>query len=239
MHRAATFLLLAALTACGGSSTPASTGRSLRVFAAASLTKAFTAEASEYERSRPGLHVRFSFAGSQALVAQLQQGAPADVLATADTASMAAAHVGQSRVCARNRLAIVTAPGNPHHISKLTDLAARGLRVVLGGPTVPVGRAAQNALLAAGVRVRPASYEQDVKGVVTKVRLGEADAGIAYVTDVKAAAGAVSGTPLTGISNSYPVAVVKAGADAQGFADFLLSPKGQSVLMSFGFLPAA
>ena len=182
-------------------------------------------------------YLRFSFAGSQALVAQLKQGAPADVLATADTASMTASGLSGSRVFARNRLAIITAPGNPKHVTTLGDLADKSLRVVLAGPTVPVGKAANKALAAAHVVVKPVSLEQDVKGVVTKVRLGEADAGIAYVTDVKATDGAVDGTDLPGISNSYPVAVAKPGADATAFADFLLSAASQSLLASYGFLP--
>jgi molybdate transport system substrate-binding protein len=181
--------------------------------------------------------VRFSFAGSQTLVAQLAQGAPADVLATADLASMKAAGLAGSRVFAQNSLSVITAPGNPQHLSSLADLARPGLRVVLAGPTVPVGKASAKALAAAGVRVEPVSLEQDVKGVVSKVRLGEADAGIAYVTDVRAAKGAVAGTPLPGVSNQLPVAVVRKGRDAQAFADFLLSAQGQQVLASYGFLP--
>jgi molybdate transport system substrate-binding protein len=228
------------LTGCGGSSSPtadAEPSRTLTVFAASSLTTAFTAVGKSFEAAHSGVHIRFSFAGSQALVAQLKQGAPADVLATADTGSMTDSGLSGARVFARNRLAIITAPDNPKHVTTLADLARKDLRVVLAGPTVPVGKAAGKALTAARVVVRPVSLEQDVKGVVTKVRLGEADAGIAYVTDVKAAKGTVAGTDLPEISNSYPVAVVKAGADASAFADFLLSAAGQAVLASYGFLP--
>ena len=128
---------------------------------------------------------------------------------------------------------------NPKHVSTLTDLARNDLRVVLAGPTVPVGKAANKAVARRTSAVKPVSLEQDVKGVVTKVRLGEADAGIVYVTDVKAAHGDIAGTGLPGISNSYPVAVVKDSADATAFADFLLSPDAQSLLASFGFLPPA
>ncbi|MCU1589462.1 MAG: molybdenum transporter, periplasmic molybdate-binding protein [Frankiales bacterium] len=229
------------VSACGSDGPPARASvasRTITVFAASSLTKAFTAEAKPFEAAHPGLHVRFSFAGSQSLVVQIKQGAPADVLATADTASMAAAGLSGSRVFARNRLSIITAPANPKHIATLRDLARPGVRVVLAGPTVPVGKAAGKALAAAGVTVKPVSLEQDVKGVVTKVRLGEADAGIAYVTDVKAATD-IAGTPLPAVSNSYPVAVVTPGADATAFAEFLLSPAAQSVLASLGFLPPA
>ena len=241
MKRIAFMLLAASVAACGASSSGGATGdghlRTLTVFAASSLSSVFAAEGKAFEAARAGVRVTFSFAGSQALVAQVKQGAPADVLATADTSSMAAAGLTGPRVFARNRLSIITAPQNPKHVTTLADLARPGLRVVLAGPTVPVGKAARTALAAAGVTAHPVSLEQDVKGVVTKVRLGEADAGIAYVTDVSAAKGTIDGTALPGVSNSYPVAVVKQGADAQAVCDFLISPSGQSVLASFGFLP--
>ena len=251
LHRPSLALAaLGLLTACGSSqgtaaanrtsppgARPAAASQDLTVFAASSLTKAFTAEGAAYEKAHPGAHITFSFAGSQSLVAQLQQGAPADVLATADTSSMTASGLAGAKIFARNRLAIITAPGNPRGVRTLADLAKPGVKVVLAGPTVPVGKAAAKALKAAGVTVKPVSLEQDVKGVVTKVRLGEADAGIAYVTDVKSAKGAVVGTDLPEISNSYPIAVAKPGSAAQAFVDFVLSADGQAVLASFGFLP--
>ena len=245
-------LALLILTGCGSSSSPTAGGSTgtprvttsaadgpITVFAAASLKKAFTAEATAFEKAHPGAHVTFSFAGSQALVAQVQQGAPVDVLATADESTMKASGLSGARVFARNRLAIITAPGNPKHLSTLADLSRAGVTVVLAGPTVPVGKAAAKALKAAGVTVTPVSLEQDVTGVVTKVRLGEADAGIAYVTDVTSAKGTVAGTDLPAISNSYPIAVARAGRTAQAFADFVLSPDGLAVLATFGFLPPA
>jgi molybdate transport system substrate-binding protein len=244
VRRVAALCALTLVGACGSSSAPSSHSagareRTLTVFAASSLTKAFAAEGRAFEAGHPGVRVTFSFAGSQSLVAQIQQGAPADVLATADTTSMEAAKLSGARVFARNRLSIITAPGNPEHVATLADLARPGLRVVLAGPTVPVGKASAEALKEAGVTVTARSLEQDVKGVVSKVRLGEADAGIAYVTDVSSAGGTVSGTSLPAISNSYPAAVVRAGDDATAFCDFLLTPAGQSVLASFGFLPPA
>lgn len=231
MKRTALALLPLLLAGCSGSSAPSR----VTVFAASSLTQVFTAEGKAYEKAHPGTRLTFSFAGSQALVAQLQQGAPADVLATADTASMTASGLKGARVFARNRLAVITAPGNPRGIHGLADLARPGLRVVLAGPTVPVGKAAAKALAAAGVTVRPASLEQDVKGVVTKVRLGEADAGIAYVTDVRSAHGAVAGAELPEVSNSYPIAAAHGAGKA--FVSFVLSPAGQAILASYGFLP--
>lgn len=228
--------LLVLVAACGGSTAASSPAPSdkLVVFAASSLTKPFTAEGRAFAAAHSGVTVSFSFAGSQSLVAQIQQGAPADVLATADTASMTAAGLTGPAVFARNRLSIVTAPGNPKHVQTLADLSRPGLRVVLAGPTVPVGKAAARALAAAHVTVAPRSLEQDVKGVVTKVRLGEADAGIAYVTDVTAG---ITGIALPGISNSYPIAVVRPSPTAQAFVDFVLSTPGQEILASLGFLP--
>ncbi|MBV9368793.1 MAG: molybdate ABC transporter substrate-binding protein, partial [Frankiales bacterium] len=176
-------LLLAA--GCGGGSGghgdthTSAKPRTITVFAAASLTNAFTAEASAYQK-QSGAHVRFSFAGSQDLVAQLNQGAPADAVATADTATLGKLTVhlpGASSVFARNRLVIVTAPGNPKHIAGPADLAKRGVVVVLAAPTVPAGKYAAKALQAAHVTVHPKSLEDNVRGVLTKVELGEADAG--------------------------------------------------------------
>lgn len=242
MKRAPHCLLLTSLLMVAGCSTQSSSDRPkhrLTVYAASSLTKGFTAEGKAFETTHPDVTVTFSFAGSQALVAQIKQGAPADVLATADLASMSASGLTNPQVFARNSLAILARPGNPDHISTLADLARPGLRVVLAGPTVPVGKAARKALAAAGVSVKPVSLEQDVKGVVTKVSLGEADAGIAYVTDLRAAAGSVEGTPLPGISNSCPIAVVKKRSGADDFVSFVLGRKGQAILASYGFLPPA
>jgi molybdate transport system substrate-binding protein len=203
------------------------------VFAAASLTKAFTAEASAYEKSRPGTHVRLSFAGSQSLVAQLQQGAPADVLATADLATIekVGGELAQPpQVFAHNQLAIVTAAGNPRHLASLADLARPGVTVVLAATSVPVGKAAAKALSSAGVTVHPVSLEDAVTGVVGKVRLGEADAGIAYVTDL---GDDVDGVPLAGTSTNLAIAPVT--EDGEGFVAFVRSAEGQAVLKTYGF----
>lgn len=240
---------LLTLTACGTTTAPKAavtspvTAKPVTVFAAASLKEALTEIGAAYERTHPGAKVTLSFAGSQALVAQVQQGAPADLLATADTASaqsVAKELAGAAQVIARNQLAIITAPGNPLKIARLADLAKRSVKVVLAGPTVPAGKAARKALSAAGVTVKEVSDEPDVRAVVAKVRLGEADAGIAYATDVQASKGAVAGVTLPGISNSYPAAVLSGAAHAATARDllaFLLSPDGQAILASYGFLP--
>lgn len=233
--------LVLLLAGCGSSSgeEPAA----LTVFAAASLTEAFTELGTSYERAHPGTEVTFSFAGSQTLVAQVQQGAPADVVATADTASMdaiAGELAAPAEVLARNRLAIVHEPGNPLGLRTLADLARPDVALVLAAATVPGGRAARAALDEAGVVASPRSEEVDVKAVVQRVALGEADAGIAYVTDVTAADGVVEGTDLPGVSNAYPAGVLADAARpeaAREFLDLALSPDGQRVLASYGFLP--
>ncbi|MCW2607848.1 MAG: molybdate-binding protein [Frankiales bacterium] len=215
----------------------------LTVFAAASLSEVLPELGERYEQLHPGAEVTFSFAGSQSLVAQVQQGAPADVLVTADESSLAQARdelAGPGEVLARNRLSVVTEPGNPEGLRGLADLARPGLKVVLAGPTVPAGKAARKALDAAGVRVRPVSEEADVKAVLQKVRLGEADAGVVYATDVRAAGADVTGIDLPGVSNSLPGAVV-AGTDqpaaARALLDLAQSPEGRRLFARFGFLP--
>ena len=239
MRRVLPLVALLLLPACAADPQP----EPLVVFAAASLTDAFTQLGREYERAHPGETVTFSFAGSQSLVAQVQQGAPADVVATADAASAQAVADrldGPPQVLARNRLAIVTAPGDPLGLDTLEELAPRSVKVVLAGPSVPAGRAARAALDAAGVRVQPVSEEPDVRAVVQRVALGEADAGIVYVTDVAAADADVDGTDLPGVSNEYPAGVVRGSArreQARAFLDLALSEQGRAVLASYGFLP--
>ena len=232
----------AAVAACGGSATAGSA--TLHVLAASSLTEAFTKLGAHYEAAHPGVKVVFDFAGSQDLVAQLREGAPADVLACADTTTMssAAGFVGEPRAFAGNTLAIVTAPGDPLHVRSLSDLADPGLKVVLAAPQVPAGKYAEQVLHNAGVTVRPVSLEESVKGVITKVSLGEADAGIVYVTDVVAAGGEVSGVTIPAAQNVtavYPIATVDASKQAgraRGFVDLVLSSAGQDTLRGFGFL---
>jgi len=138
-------------------------------------------------------------------------------------------------VFAHNRLVIVTAAGNPKHLTSATDLSRRGLIVVLAAATVPAGKYAVQALTAAHVTVHPRSLEDNVRGVLTKVELGEADAGIVYVTDAKSAGSKVSTVALpTSPIASYPAAAIH--TDAQGFVDFLNSTAGQAILQRFGFL---
>ena len=230
-------LLVAALllaTACGGSSASPGT-RHLTVLAASSLTEAFGTLAADYDRAHPGTKVDLSFAGSPSLVAQVQQGIPADVLATADQASMGkvAAHLtGPPRVFARNRLAIVFGPGRRY--ASLRDLARPGTTLVIGAPSVPVGKATRKALAAAGVSVHPVSLEPDVKAVLTKVVTGEADVGVVYATDLAAAGSRVRGVVLPGVVTTLPIGTLTAAG--RGFADYVLSPAGRAVLARYGFV---
>lgn len=242
-------LALLLLTGCGSASGGNASGGTdpaavpLTVFAAASLTESFGELGRRFEASHPGAQVRFSFAGSASLVAQLQAGAPADVVVTADEPSLAALSAeldGEPVVLARNRLAVVTELGDPLRLTNLPDLARPGVKVVLAQTSVPAGKAARAALEAAGVTVQPVSEEPDVKAVVAKVRLGEADAGIAYVTDLRAAGAAVGGTELPGVANAYPGAVLHDAAQpvaARTFLEFVAGPDGRAVLDRFGFLP--
>lgn len=237
MRPAALAFVGALLCGCGAA---ADTREPLVVLAAASLTATVTELEAVYEREHADVDVRLSFAGSQVLVSQLREGAPADVVVTADEPSLqsVAALVDPPVIVARNRLAIVTAPGDPLRLTSLAALARPRTTVVLAGPTVPVGRAARAALAAAGVTVRPASEEPDARAVVARVRLGEADAGIAYATDLQTPD--VSGTPLPGTSNSYPAAVVRDAAhrdEGARFVAFLRSPQAQAVLAAAGYLP--
>ena len=212
------------------------------MLAASSLAAVFDAVA----RSS-GEPVQTSYAGSQALVAQLEQGAPADVVATADMATMerlarAGRLASRPRIFAANRLAIVVGKGNPRRIGSLADLARPGLVVVLAAPQVPAGRYAGEVLARAGVRVRRSSLEESVSGVVAKVALGEADAGLAYATDIASSRG-VTGVEIPATANvvaRYPVALLAGGrhpAAARRFVELLFSATGQRVLREHGFLP--
>jgi molybdate transport system substrate-binding protein len=243
-------LLLPCLLAAGCAKSAEATDTSsaeLRVFAASSLTSAFTELGRQYSDSHPGVEVVFNFAGSPDLVAQIQQGASADVLATADQANMdkLGDDIQSTHVFARNRLEIAVAPGNPERIKTLGDLARADLKVVLAAPEVPAGAYAAQVLSAQGVVVKPVSLEVSVKGVVTKIATGEADAGIVYTTDVSAAAGDIDGVTIPRGQNilaSYPIGLVAASGhrqDAQGFVDFVLSPEGIGILRQYGFLPPA
>jgi len=236
------------LGACGGSPSTASppAGGPITVFAAASLTAAFKDEGTAFQTQHPDASVAFSFAGSAALATSINNGAPADVFASADLPNLqkvvnAGNALGQPATFAANKLQIVVAAGNPRGIKGLADLAGPGTVVILCAPAVPCGNYANQALTRAGVKVTPKSQEQDVNAVISKVAQGEADAGIVYVTDVKAAGQKVVGIDIPDDQNvtaSYPIVTVRGGPNPKGgraFIDFLLSVRGEAVLASYGF----
>ncbi|MFE5731005.1 molybdate ABC transporter substrate-binding protein [Streptomyces sp. NPDC056528] len=256
-----TAALLVPLAACSsgddgkkdtGGSTPSASGSgsasgapaaNLTVLAAASLTDVFKTAGAAYEKSHPGTKLTFSFAGSQELVAQVSQGAPADVLVTADTKSMdkVKADTGTPAVIAKNRLVIATGEGNPHKVDDLKDLADTKLKVVLAAPEVPAGKYSKQILDKQRITVEPVSQEPNVRAVLSKVELGEADAGLVYKTDAESARDKVDAVEIPDDRNAvaqYPAATLKDSKNAEAAAAFvawLSSPEGQRILQDAGF----
>ena len=214
----------------------------MTVYAAASLSEAFEDLATEYEAANPDVDVRLNFAGSARLAAQISAGARADVFASANSATM-------SRVAAegltaappvlfvRNRLALVVPIDNPANVTELADLSDDSLVLAVCAPEVPCGALAQAVLNDAGVDAEPDTEETSVRAVLTKVALGEADAGLVYATDVAAGADKVASVPLGPQIrfNDYPVAAISDRAVAADFVHFVLGPNGQGILRSHGF----
>ena len=234
----------------GATAGPTSTGTAgapltgdLVVFAAASLQQTFTQLGDALMAQNPGLHVTFSFAGSSSLAAQLQQGAPADVFAAANTSTMKAASdvTDPPVVFAHNTLEIAVPKGNPGHVTGLADLARPELKIALCAPEVPCGSAAVAVFAAAGLTPAPDTYEQDVTATLTKVRLGEVDAALVYRTDVRSAGDSVQGIDFpqaAAARNDYPIATLARAPDraaADAFVALVLSPQGQRVLADAGF----
>ena len=245
----AVLLLAAPLSACGSDdpgSAPDSSGTRLTVFAASSLTATFTELGERFEASHPGVQVSFSFAGSSDLVAQIDQGAPADVFASADTANMdkavaAGAVDGRPVDFATNTLEIAVPPDNPAGVTSLQDLTRPATKVVVCAPEVPCGAATEKVERAAKVDIEPVSEEQAVTDVLTKVQSGEADAGLVYVTDVQAAGDRVRGIEFPESSsavNTYPIAALSESRQAelaQEFVSVVTGDEGRSVLADAGF----
>lgn len=230
----------------GAESTESATGApkaDLTVLAASSLTDFFKTAGAAYEKENPGTKVTFSFAGSQELAAQVQQGAPADALVTADTKTMDGlkADTGTPTVIAKNRLVIATGEGNPEKIENLKDLADTNLKVVLAAPEVPVGRYGEQVLDAQKIEVKPVSEEPNVRAVLSKVELGEADAGIVYKTDAATATDKVDAIEIPDAQNAvaeYPAATLKTSEHAEAAAAFvawLSTPEAQKLLQDAGF----
>lgn len=238
--------LCAATVLLAGCGTPGDEGGgTLTVSAAASLTDVFTELGALLEERRPGLEVRFNFAGSSTLAAQLVQGAPADVFASADEQQMAvvqgAGLAADPEVFAANALTIAVPEGNPAGITGLADLARDDLALAVCAAQVPCGAAAVELLGAAGVQAAPDTYEEDVRAALTKVALGEVDAALVYVTDARSRADAVDVVEVpeaASVVTTYPVCVLadapQPGA-ARAFVDLLLSAEGRRILAEAGF----
>lgn len=235
--------LLVSMSAAACGSSGASERTTLTVLAAASLTDVSGDLAGAYERAHPDVRLRISLAGSQELASQVRQGVPADVLVTADLATMRALgdRVRDGTVVATNRLTIVVTPGNPQAVGSLADLGRPGLVVVLAAPDVPAGRYARDVLDRADVDVIARSEEPDVRAVLTRVRLGEADAGIVYTTDAATAGGDVGTVSIPADDNvtaSYPAAVVRTTEhpeEAAAFVEWLTSTGASRAFGRAGF----
>lgn len=233
----------AALTSCGSGGGDSEV---LTVYAAASLRAPFTEIAERFEQTNPGVTVEFSFAGSSDLETQLEQGAPADVFASADTRTMDSAVeaglvTGEPIPFATNTLTIVTEPGNPENITSFADLTGKGVSVVVCAPQVPCGAATARLEEAAGTDLEPVSEESSVTDVLGKVTSGQADAGLVYVTDATRAGETVSVVSVpeaAEIVNVYPIARLSDSGNAtraDDFVRFVTGADGRAVLADAGF----
>jgi molybdate transport system substrate-binding protein len=251
--------LLLVLAGCGGSE-PASGAsdtagsHEIIVSAASSLTAAFTEIGHAFEAQNPGTTVTFNFGPSDGLATQINDGAPVDVFASASPTWMDSVQndgpgVSGREDFARNKLAILVPKDNPAGIQTVADLAKPGVKLVLAAEGVPAGDYAREIFDNAGVSdaalANVVSNEEDVKGVVTKLISGDADAGIGYVTDVTSdVADQIMLIPIPEDINviaTYPIAVVSGSQEAdlaQSFDNYVLGNEGQQTLAGYGFLPA-
>jgi molybdate transport system substrate-binding protein len=252
-------VVVATVLVAGAAPASAQSSGEITVFAAASLTDAFNEMAAEYQYENPGSKVTFNFGGSNTLATQLNQGASADVFASADTTQMALVQQngdlsGDPQIFAHNLLTIITPSDNPQNVQGVCDLAKPGLKFVTAQPGVPVGGYTQTMLQNAtagecgagfidAVNANTVSQESDVRQLVAKVQLGEADAGVSYLTDVTPQVrDQITEIQIPDDLNTlatYPIATTK-GNNAQGgqaFTDFVMSPIGQAILARWGFLP--
>lgn len=263
MGRATVFFALlagAALSACCGNGSGGDSGTidgEITVFAASSLSEAFKEVGAAFEKANPGTEVTFSFAASSALAVQINEGAPADVFASADTAQMKnvidQGNAEEPTVFATNT-PVVVVPKDGKAVATFADLAKPGIKLVLAGKDVPIGRYAREVLAKASgtggispdfsdrVLANLKSEEANVRAVLTKVQLGEADAGVVYKTDVGAAANEVRVIEIPTAYNvvaEYPIAVLKASKNqvtAAGFVAFIRSAAGQAIMEKYGFV---
>jgi molybdate transport system substrate-binding protein len=238
----------AASTTAAPTTTPTPVSGGVTVFAAASLTASFTEVAEAFEKANPGAEVTLNFAGSATLVTQIQNGAPADVFASADTANMdrlinAKLITGTPAIFTRNKPMIVVPKGNPLRVRGLADLGRPEVFVALGAVGVPAGDYARQILAKAGVTVTPKTLESSVTAIVNKAALKEIDAGIVYVTDVALDDYRVDGIQIPDDQNvtaTYPIGTVSSAkntAAAAAFVAYVQSPAAQANLLKYKFLP--
>ncbi|MGH3239157.1 MAG: molybdate ABC transporter substrate-binding protein [Spirillospora sp.] len=228
---------------CGGSSGPTT----LTVLTTSSLTEVADELGRAYAQENPGIRLRFEFGASPELSDRLSDHDPGDVLMTADQADMDEADeylADQPRVVGHTSLTIAVRPGNPRRIRGLDDLTRRGLRVAVGAGTVPVGRYTRQVLAKAGLTVRWTSEEISARAVLDRVRSGDADAGIVYVTDLRSAGVAASSVPIpadVNVTAAFPAAPVRDGdheEDASAFVSWLTTPAAQKLFNKYGFATA-
>src|SRR6516165_7217542 len=226
------------------SSSAAATG-TITVFAASSLKETFTKLGEQFDAAHPGDTVKFSFGASSTLATQITSGAPADVFASASpknmTAVVSAGDASNPQDFAKNTAEIAVPPSNPASVTSVNDLAKSSVKVALCEPQVPCGVVAAKVFKNAGIKVKPVTLQPDVKSVLTQVELGNVDAGMVYVTDVKAAGSKVKGIIIPASQNAstvYPIAAITSSKEmsiAQAFVAYVLSPEGQAVPSAAGF----
>lgn len=247
---AAALIAAAALALAGAGATqaapaPKPTG-TVTVSAAASLTDVFPLIGKAFEKRYPGTKVQFNFAGSNALVEQVLAGAPVDVLVTASESTMwkavNAGRVGKPLLIAKNTMAIAMPPGNPAGVKSLADLQRTDVKTAICAPAVPCGAAAKSLFALNNVAVKPVSLELDVRDVLGKVMADEVDAGIVYVTDVRAVGKKVTSVAIAtdkNVTTMYPIAKVDEapnGTAAQAFVNYVrFTPSAQGLLRAYGF----
>ena len=235
----------ASSSSSAASSSSATQTGTITVFAAASLMGTFTQLGKQFEAAHPGDTVKFSFGGSSTLATQITGGAPADVFASAAPANMdtvvSAGDASSPKDFAKNTAEIAVPPSNPAKVTSVSDLAKSSVKVALCQPKVPCGVVASQVFKNAGVTVKPVTLQPDVKSVLTQVELGNVDAGMVYVTDVKAAGAKVKGVTIPASQNAstlYPIATISSSthqAEAEAFVAYVLSPAGEQVLTAAGF----
>ncbi|WP_286175855.1 molybdate ABC transporter substrate-binding protein [Arthrobacter sp. NEB 688] len=235
----------ASTTASAGASAGSTVSGDITVLAAASLTESFTTLGKQFEAAHPGVKVTLSFGASSALATQITSGAPADVFASASAKNMdavvSAGDATSPMTFANNVMEIAVPPSNPGRVTGVESLAGSGVKTALCQEQVPCGATAAKVFTNAGVTVTPVTLEPDVKSVLSKVTLGEVDAGLVYVTDVRAAGDKVTGIEIpadVNASTSYPIATLSKApnaATAQAFVDYVLSAEGSTVLTAAGF----